>query len=330
MKRLGIVDALRGIATLAVCFFHLNYHVVSHLPSELAKSLLSYGWLGVEVFFVISGFVIPYSMHRAGYRLPDYGLFVVKRVARVDPPYFIAIALTLFLSWLSAKAPGYRGERFQFSTTQLLFHVAYLNAFYPEEWYQTAFWTLAIEFQFYLLVGLIFPLIAHERPVPRLSIFAILGAASLFIPQQHAFIPCWLFLFMLGILAFQRHAGLVGGAGFWVILVLLVLGAWHNLGWLIAIVGAAAACAIVFLNTTNKVLLFFGSLSYSLYLIHGPIATRIFNIGGRYFNGLWADVLLFCFAVSVCIGVAFLLHRYVEVPAMRWSSKIKYRHRPSH
>ncbi len=327
VKRLTIVDALRGIASLAVCFFHLNPNVRDHLPEGLLKSVFASGWLGVEVFFLISGFIIPYSMHRAGYRLGDYGIFVVKRVVRVDPPYFAAIALTLFLSWLSAKAPGYLGKPFAFSTTQVLFHLAYLNAFYPNEWLQTAFWTLAIEFQYYLLVGLLFPFIAHKNRSVRLALFAVLSLAALIIPYQHEFIHSWLFLFMLGMLVFQRHAGLAEGAAFWVVFTILVAGAWWTLGWLIALVGAAAACAIAFLRTANKVLLFIGSLSYSLYLVHGPVGNRVLNLGGRYLHGLWADIILLAAALSLALFVAYLLHRFVELPAVGWSSRIKYRSR---
>src|ERR1035441_2897196 len=46
-----------------------------------------YGWLGVEIFFVISGFIIPYSLYKAGYRVSDFTRFLLKRIARLDPPY---------------------------------------------------------------------------------------------------------------------------------------------------------------------------------------------------------------------------------------------------
>jgi peptidoglycan/LPS O-acetylase OafA/YrhL len=45
------------------------------------------------MFFVLSGFIIPYSMARASYTVADFPRFVLKRVTRIDPPYLVAIAL---------------------------------------------------------------------------------------------------------------------------------------------------------------------------------------------------------------------------------------------
>src|ERR1700750_1066981 len=78
-SRIHVLDTLRGVASLAVCWFHLTsfkYNTPDGTAYPLLKGTGRYGWLGVEVFFVISGFVLPYSLHRAGYRLRDYPIFV--------------------------------------------------------------------------------------------------------------------------------------------------------------------------------------------------------------------------------------------------------------
>jgi peptidoglycan/LPS O-acetylase OafA/YrhL len=163
VKRITTIDALRGIASFAVCFYHLSYCSNICLPQGALKSVGSFGWLGVEVFFVISGFIIPYALHRAGYQLKQYGTFVLKRVVRLDPPYLATIALIIPLGYFSAMAPGFQGPPFTVSTSQVLLHLAYLNVFFGGNWLNPVFWTLAIEFQYYLLVGLLYPFISHKR-----------------------------------------------------------------------------------------------------------------------------------------------------------------------
>ena len=65
--RITNLDLLRGLAALAVCIFHFDHDGALGVPS--VSRVLSYGYLGVQMFFVISGFIIPYSMLRSGYRL---------------------------------------------------------------------------------------------------------------------------------------------------------------------------------------------------------------------------------------------------------------------
>jgi peptidoglycan/LPS O-acetylase OafA/YrhL len=323
MKRLGIVDALRGIASLGVCLGHFTICAKTFFPDGALKTALSFGSHGVDVFFVISGFIIPFALHRAGYQVGQYGRFVLKRMVRLDPPYLATIALILVLGFLSAKAPGYQGPPFEVSVAQVLLHVAYLNVFFQQPWLNTVFWTLAVEFQYYLLVGLAYPCIAHKTRVARLGFFSVLGFLAILLPGA-SFIPHWFFLFMLGMLAFQRHAGLLDGVEFWVVLALLACGAWRTLGPLAALVGLASAGAIVFANTGNRLLLFFGSISYSLYLLHMPVGMRVVNLGSRFARGMTAKLFVFALALAVTIAASYLLYLVVEYPAQKWSSKIKY------
>src|SRR6266496_2565885 len=63
-ERVEIVHCLRGLAAVAVCWFHFTGHSLG-----LLKQSGVYGWLGVEVFFVISGFILPYALYSSGYRM---------------------------------------------------------------------------------------------------------------------------------------------------------------------------------------------------------------------------------------------------------------------
>ncbi|HEY6329603.1 MAG TPA: acyltransferase family protein, partial [Blastocatellia bacterium] len=126
-SRVSTVDSLRGIACLAVCWFHFTNGSPTFLPAGLLKSSAVYGRLGPVVFFVISGFVVPYSLSRNAYRLSNYPTFLLKRVIRLHPPYLVSIGAIILIGLVSSKVPGYRGDPFTLSATQLVLHFGYLN-----------------------------------------------------------------------------------------------------------------------------------------------------------------------------------------------------------
>src|SRR5882724_7218383 len=207
-SRIYTIDSLRGIASLAVCWFHLTNGNSAFLPDGLLKSSGRYGWLGVEMFFVISGFVIPYSLHKACYELKSFGTFVAKRIIRLDPPYLASIVIILALGFVSPHLPGFKGEPFSVSPVMVLLHLGYLNVFFGYEWLNPVFWTLAIELQYYLLIGSIYPLISSDKAYKRFIVFAVLGAAAM-VFKSEAFLPHWLFLFLMGIVTFNFQSGLI-------------------------------------------------------------------------------------------------------------------------
>lgn len=322
-ERLQVVDVLRGIASLAVCVFHLTNGNSSFLPNGILKSAGAYGWLGVEIFFVISGFILPYAMHRAGYEFKHFGTFLLKRIVRLDPPYVVTILLIIVLGYLAAMTPGYQGKPFTVSTPQILVHVAYLNAFFDYKWLNPVFWSLAIEFQYYWLVGLLFPLIANKRFSVRAGLFASLTVLAIAIPEAR-FVFHWLALYMMGMLGFQFQAGIVDRKGFLIWLGILSLSSLYTLGFLVTVVAAATVLVIAHANFGGKVLIFFGKISYSLYLVHIPIGMKIVNLGQRFVTGEAARWLVVVFAIAASVFAAYCLFRLVEGPAQRWSSSIKY------
>lgn len=322
-ERVRIVDALRGIASLAVCLFHLTNGKADFLPPGLLKSAGSYGWLGVEVFFVISGFILPYALCRAGYRIRYFGTFLLKRVIRLDPPYVATIVLIIFFNYLAAKAPGFNGASFEISSLQVVLHAAYLNAFFGYEWLSPIFWTLAIEFQFYWLIGLLFPLAVHPRLSVRAGLFGALAVMVVLIPAG-GFVFHWLPLFMMGMLAFQTQAACIGRQSFFLGLSCLAVYGSYTHGMLIAGVGAATATAIVTANFSSGVLSFLGKISYSLYLVHVVVGVKIVNLGSRYVSGMPGKLLVLMLALAASIAAAYALYLLIEAPAQRWASAIRF------
>ena len=113
---------------------------------------------------MISGFVIPWSLHRSGYQLHDFHRFVLKRLLRLEPPYLVAlasvVAFAAFYAWVKQR-PFPPEEHWWL---QVALHLGYLTRFFGFDWLNDLYWTLAVEFQFYLLIGLVFPLLGCVAP----------------------------------------------------------------------------------------------------------------------------------------------------------------------
>src|SRR5260370_10879026 len=320
-ERIESLDALRGLAALAVCWKHLTDSSV--LPRALQISGM-YGWLGVEVFFVISGFVIPYTLYKSGYRVEQYFTFVCKRIVRLEPPYLLSVLFVLLIGYLAAYAPGYHGAPYHPSTTQVLLHFGYLNAFAHHDWLNGVYSTLAIQFQYYLAVGLLVPLLCTRNSKARYAALTVLSLLA-FIPSE-SFIFQYLFLFLLGIVAFQHWIGLIRTRVYIALVLLLGIGAVLTLGLLIAGVSVATACLISFVRFRQfAALKFLGMISYSLYLLHLPIVLKLSNLARRIAQGQTEDVLAVFVIAAITIVVAYLFYRFIELPSHRWSARIKYK-----
>lgn len=313
--RLATIDCLRGIAALAVVWYHCTVGSGVIQDGWLYRSG-QYGWLGVEMFFVISGFIIPYSLHKAGYRSADFGRFLVKRIARLDPPYFADILLCIALSYVVTLAPGFRGAPPHYTWPQLAAHVAYVNSFVHLRWVNVVFWSLGIEFQYYLLIGLAFPLLVARGRGVRFGFLALLLALSMLI-RAESLVFRYLPLFVAGMLAFQSRAGLISTRALFIGLAVTAIAG------PIAIVGIVTALVIRFVELPASRLTRFGAISYSLYLLHVPIGGKIMNLGGRFAHSTPALAALLAAAVIASIAAAAVFYRYVELPAQRLSSSIR-------
>jgi peptidoglycan/LPS O-acetylase OafA/YrhL len=157
------LDGLRAVAILAVVAFHTSgYFLVKNLergeyaaretlPEQAIYWILTHGFLGVQLFFAISGLVISLPFARKArapggtIRLRDY---ILRRVTRIEPPYLIALFIYFVLAWRFSPAT--------FTPTEYLAGIVYArNAlFHGQPWLFYVSWSLEIEIQFYLLAPL--------------------------------------------------------------------------------------------------------------------------------------------------------------------------------
>lgn len=320
-NRLTHVDALRGLAALAVCLFHFTRHKPGFPPDgSLLKVICQYGYLGVEVFFVISGFIIPLALFRSRYRIAHFHRFLAKRVMRIDPPYLITAALSIMLFSIAAHI---RGTSYPISVPALLAHVGYLNDMLKLPWAVPIFWTLAIEFQYYVFIALCFPVFtAPDKKIPVLFclIFLLAGLLTSYSPLVFYYSP----LFACGFFCYLNWQGQVGRSVTILLLCLTFLSIYHKLGIESAMACLLACFLILFRCLTHTVLLFLGKISYSLYLLHIPIGTRIINWLFHIPFFLTHAYLAFWLSVCGAIFSAWVFYRIVEGPSMTLSQKIVY------
>jgi peptidoglycan/LPS O-acetylase OafA/YrhL len=148
------IDVLRALAALAV----LIYHVIElghwrAFPFDGPLVVFRLGWLGVDLFFVISGFVITYSalllVRDSEHRFAQ--AFWLRRLSRIVPLHLLTMAV-----WLAFAGPGLFDLAPRVVAWQLGAHVAFVHNFWPATYASIngINWTLAIEMQFYLGVAL--------------------------------------------------------------------------------------------------------------------------------------------------------------------------------
>jgi peptidoglycan/LPS O-acetylase OafA/YrhL len=324
--RIFVVEALRGLAALAVAWFHLT----NGYKDGWVAATGAYGWLGVEVFFVLSGFVIPYSIAKTfpTYTWKDFPRFVLRRLLRLEPPYVISILLVLLLWQASALAPGFQGQQPKYEIGQVAAHLFYLVPWTDYSWLQPVYWTLAYEFAFYLAIGLLFPLIMNrQRLIAWLFIVTACVVAALL-----GYLPLICLMFLVGIAIFRllqaveidfysiAEATLVIGA---VSLELIWIGA-----AIYAVVGIVIALLIIFCRNVSAdrtiggaLLTALGTISYSFYLIHVPVGGRVINLGGRFVAGAWSEFALSLLALVVCLACSWVFYWSIERTAINFARR---------
>ena len=308
---------------MSVCWFHLTNGNPAFLPDGFWKLSGMWGWAGVEVFFVISGFIIPFTLWQSGYRLKNYARFILKRIIRLDPPYLLSILLTIALAYVSLLYPGFKGKPPAYSLTQIALHLGFVNVFFGYPWVNVVYWSLALEFQYYLLIGLIFPLLVSKNVWIRIVTMAALLLSGFWLGNDR-FVFAWLPLFLVGVLVFYCKAGLMQKSVVFGLLALLAGYVWMKAGMVIGLIVLLTAALILFVEVKNRVLSFLGDISYSLYLVHVPVGGRVINLSLRHADSMPEKVVSLAIALAVSLGAAYLFYRLIELPSRKWASSIRY------
>ena len=313
------IQYLRGMAALSVVLCHYGSNLQSY---PVLSRVFNFGQTGVQVFFLISGFIIVYSLIKSNYRPQQFFKFLLKRSIRIDPSYFVVILLTLILFKMLSYMPSFRGEKLPFIPGQFIAHIFYFVPFTKYPFYNHVFWTLCVEFQFYILIGMLYFL--YDSLIYK-SVFTVLLSLSCLVPFENVylvFVYAPIFALGISLVSFYDNRTWLNA-----ILPAFLLGLIeYKFGLSIFILLFVTALIIFLLKLFIKPLKVLGDISYSLYLTHPFILIVILGITKKI--ALPTDKYqLFCLFIEVVIAISFayLFYRLVEKPSSDLSKRIFYK-----
>jgi peptidoglycan/LPS O-acetylase OafA/YrhL len=353
-RRVPGLDGLRGVATIMV--------IVSHYFGELWHGVraVMFGWIAVDMFFVLSGYLIGKLIIEKCQHTNFFTVFYVRRFFRIIPAYIITV-LVLNLLTHTIKA-GWVDADMQFPIWSYL---TFVQGFFMiktgtigAHWIAPT-WTLAVEEHFYLLVPSLIVFAPRRALVPILVAAAVVAiglrtavygfgfanemAALTLLPARADILVCGLlaavamksagvpWMRLTPALRIAPVVALVAA----LVLRLIGSGLFEVLGPLLIGLGSAAFLLCIVLGTpearrfNSRVLQFFGNNGYCLYLTHLPVLGLVHGLilGTRPDLATGAQWLVTICALPVCVLVGWGMTKLIEEPLTRygrnwrWSSE---------
>ncbi len=330
----------RGLAACWVVMHHLSSKLSSTWPDSptLLTGWLTKGWVGVDFFFVLSGFIIAMSLSSE----PSTRNFVARRFARIFPPFWTVYAITLMVALL---VPSIRGTLMAHTTWEWLASLLLIPAANDVTVIGVA-WTLQHEVLFYAVAA-----IWSWRKRLGVGLMALLLFGSLLgpwtnYPGSFYFAPLhWEFLF--GALAYLLHKRVPR----WAALLLVVAAlAWiqgcehlmpaidvredprrviqYGLGFALVCLAGAALNFKSHEERTDAIGLYeriayrLGDWSFALYLLHVPIIQAMVRVAASmHLIQAESTALLAVTVTAACLLISGLFYAHVERPLTRRIAK---------
>lgn len=320
------LDLLRFFAAMAVVLFHFLFRGQQSgdipVTFDLVENAARYGFYGVNLFFMISGFVISLSaVNRSAKQ------FAISRVTRLYPAFWVGVSLTAALIVL------FGAPLLEVDFPQYLVNLTMLAEFVGVKDVDGVYWTLYVELKFYAIVFVILLFNKFDKIEAILSAWLLILLVSLFYPLPRLLnflvFPEWAPYFISGASYYLLK---VKGVGFLRLAILLsafllslnmaaegitTLNSDYNVqaSQLVAVLIVCVFHLIFTLMIFNKLSWFrspwvikIGALTYPLYLIHQNIGFMIFT----HFSGSINKYLLLIISLSIVLLLAWLIHVKVE------------------
>jgi len=310
------LDALRAVAACSVCLFHFSGGMMPKLVVPAVKSALSQGYLGVDIFFVISGFIIPYSLLGKNHRITDFGAYMIRRLLRINPPAYVAIFLVLG-QWFFIDSVINHSSQYTLGLSwwQLLNNLLFTIPFTEYKWINGVCWTLAIELQFYIFIGLFFSIMFARSIWWFVFVYVLIS----FVPSEKIGFIQYSSLFALGGTALlwqqRRISATLFGAGLLLFGVLI----FYRFGMYAALVGITTSLAINTIKIKVAGLTLLGKISYSMYLVHGLIGTTmefvLIKLLSPTTDARKLSLMAVCFLLAIVGSYGF--YKLIEQPFLR-------------
>lgn len=349
--RVTILDGMRVIAILLVMFYHYYYQFLNmHYTYEFEiPEIFKYGYLGVELFFIISGFVITLTLTKTD----SFTLFMKKRFIRLVPAMLICSIITfLFINTFDTLNLFENSKSFyNLLISNTFIYLALINKLFSTDlaYIDGAYWSLWVEITFYIIAGLLF-FISKKNVLRNFSILVFFGIVghfvfiskigeNLVVPIIGEYLYHWFreffrifrffeygLWFLIGMVLKNvydnktNHKLLIYFSVLFIFQALLILNfytiSFSIITYILLILFIYKPEFISFLG--GKLISKIGIASYSIYLIHQNIGVLIINKLSNLFDAYnWTLALLVIILLSL-FGV--YSYRYLEVPlGKRWS-----------
>ncbi|MFY0732312.1 acyltransferase family protein [Pseudomonas sp. NFX15] len=335
-RRLKELDLLRFLAAIAVVIFHYAFRGyakgdMSVMPYPLLADVAKYGYLGVELFFMISGFVILMTASSNNLKV-----FIVSRAVRLYPAFWACCTLT-FIVTLAIGAPRFTADLYQYIANMTL-----LGNFLNVAPIDGVYWSLFVEIKFYLLIAILLGFKKIEKIETCLVLWLLVAAVA----EISAFEA------MRSVLVTDYAAYFIAGATFYIVWakglsktrILLLIGSlalacYTAIAWA-ALIESKYSTEFDPLIVCTTITLFFvmfglivsnntvgigtvnwtalGALTYPLYLLHQMIGFMAFNIAYPAVN---PHVLLWG-TVALMIAASYFIHKKIEIPVAGFFKKL--------
>jgi peptidoglycan/LPS O-acetylase OafA/YrhL len=324
-KRINEIDGLRGIAAVFVMLFH--YTFVFNQKWVYGKPF-HYGYMGVSLFFIISGFVITMSVESK----KSYIDFCYGRFIRLYPIYWIALIITII------AMHSMNLQMFKLNTTNIVVNFTMLQRFLGYIDIDGAYWTLAIELIFYFLIVIILILNKTAKIIPYfivliLIIFISRIILSQYFTEQIKLIQIiqqfrFLHLFLAGIIFYKIHTSRFQKTDLILLTFCLIcnLGAHLRFNILIEtlivlvffiVFGLLTIKENKLMNFLNHpILQFLGKISFPLYLLNENFGASLFTLINLHFSiNIFIQILI---VIIIVIISASLIHYTIEKPLFQY------------
>ena len=359
--RIAELDGLRGIAILLVVSFHYINNQLAGTTNRIGHILekaTGFGWLGVDLFFILSGFLIGGILITNKESKNYFSTFYVRRLVRIVPNYVLLLACYGIIWYFGLTAGNYfltGNNDIPFWSYFLMLHNFFMAGHHSMGNDSLSItWSIGVEEQFYL----IFPLLVYfirDRWLPVLLISLII-LANLIRAQFDHWIPRYVLLparfdgLAMGFLVawlhkrgyLQRHLRKLQSILPWTVAsVVLICGYFYwkysDLGvfkhTLFAIIfSSGLILALISPNSwygsflRNSVLVWVGTISYSLYLFHQLILGLTHHFILKNENqinspiDIWVSILAFFLSLLCAWGV----YKWLEQPMVLIGKRFKY------
>jgi peptidoglycan/LPS O-acetylase OafA/YrhL len=325
------IDLLRFLAALSVVLYHYFFRGymadnLSDLRFEEVGSYFKYGYLGVDMFFIISGFVITLSIKNRS--LTD---FCISRISRLYPSYWLGVLLTFLVITLFGT------PRFSADFKQAVLNLSMFHNYFGVQNIDGVYWTLFVEMKFYIFVIGTYLILNRFKEIKLdylIYIWLLLSIGYIFLDKLFIFkvanyflVLGWSSYFVAGMIFYQIYTQKLSIKYFALLCIALSVSIFQAIarikgleslynfspfivsGYIITFYSLMLLIACGKLKAINSPkLIKLGLLTYPLYLIHQNIGYIIFNKWGGELN----KYVLVILTVVLMLFLSYLISEFYE------------------